>query len=66
VSPFYGNTFHNKRLIAHGLPDLVRPWLLENSHITGKNGDFGIVLEYDTDLKQLTRSTRGALLPERA
>jgi hypothetical protein len=54
------------RLLAEGLPDLVRPWLLDSAHVTGKSGECGLTLHYDTAEQVLVRRISSALLPERS
>lgn len=51
-------------LIDTELEETVRPWLLEHHHLTGKTGEYALVLEYDTLNKTFLRSTRGSVLPD--
>ncbi len=47
------------------LAQTVRPWLLEHHHLTGKTGEYALVLEYDTVQKTFLRSTQGSVLPDK-
>jgi hypothetical protein len=53
-------------LLAQGLPEMVRPWLIEMASVTGKTGEGCLTLKYDHITGTLVRSTGIALLPERS
>jgi hypothetical protein len=52
-------------LMDHELVGTVRSWLLEHHHLTGKTGEYALVLEYDILNKTFLRSTRGSVLPDK-
>jgi hypothetical protein len=53
-------------MMETGLPDLIKPWLVENEGWTGKTGGAAIWLEYDLVEKRLLATYKSALMPEKA
>lgn len=53
-------------LLETGLPDIIRPWLIENENITGKTGSSAIAIEYNVIKKRLETRVSASLLPDRA
>ena len=53
-------------LLEQGLPDLVRSWLIEKSHLTGKTGESLLWLDYVRADNVLKPTTREEILPERS
>ena len=53
-------------LLEEGLPDLVRPWLIEKSHLTGQTGGSALWLEYFRADNVLKPTIREEILPERS
>jgi hypothetical protein len=54
------------RLLVEGLPDLVRPWLLDAASVTGKSGECGLTLHYDSVEHIFVPRISNALLPDRS
>jgi hypothetical protein len=54
------------RLLAEGLPNLVRPWLLDTAGVTGTSGECGLTLHYNIAEQVLVPRISSALLPERS
>jgi hypothetical protein len=55
-----------KALVETGFPNIIRPWLMANGNITGKTGNFGMIIEYNTIDKMLVPKVQNNLLPDRA
>jgi hypothetical protein len=53
-------------LIEQGLPDLIRPWLIEKNHLTGQTGGSALWLEYVRADKVFKMTTREDISPERS
>ncbi len=53
-------------LLEQGLPDVVRPWLIEKTHLTGQTGGSALMLEYVRANKVFKSTTREDLAPERS
>lgn len=53
-------------LMTHELPNIIYPWLIQNSDIATRTGECSLVLEYVTADKAMRYTTRNALQPERA
>jgi hypothetical protein len=53
-------------LLTESLPDIAKPWLIEQSAITGKTGGSVLWLMYDRADSRLVPSFGGAILPDRA
>jgi hypothetical protein len=53
-------------LLEQGLPDLVRPWLIEKNHLTGQTGGSALWLEYVRADKVFITTTREEISPERS
>ena len=53
-------------LLEQGLPDLVRPWLIEKSHLTGQTGGSALWLEHFRADNVLKPTIREEILPERS
>jgi hypothetical protein len=51
-------------LIADTLPQVVRPWLVEHSPITGKTGGAALILHYDRTQKKIISEARSGFFPE--
>jgi hypothetical protein len=54
-----------KALVEIGLPNMVRPWLIENASLEGQIGEARINLHYDTSTKTLYSEVTNNMLPER-
>jgi hypothetical protein len=52
-------------LLQDGLPNTVRPWLIENAHVMGQTGMSGLNLEYDTATGTFKSIIQHSILPER-
>jgi hypothetical protein len=52
-------------LMTVGLPEMVRPWLIDNAGIIGKTGHIALNLEYDRLDEVLVQDRRQAILPDR-
>jgi hypothetical protein len=55
-----------KALVETGFPNTIRPWLMANGNITGKTGNFGMIIEYNTVDNLLVPRVQNNLLPDRA
>jgi hypothetical protein len=53
-------------LLTHGLPNILRHWLIENAAHADKTGGCAINLEYDVAEARLVTTVRTAFLPDRA
>lgn len=53
-------------LIEQGLPDLIRPWLIAKSHLTGQTGGTTLWLEYVRADKVFTTTLREEIAPDRS
>jgi hypothetical protein len=53
-------------LIEQAVPDVVRPWLIEKSHLTGRTGGSVLWLEYVRADHVFKSTTREDLAPERS
>jgi hypothetical protein len=53
-------------LLEQGLPDLVRPWLIEKNHLTGQTGGSALWLEYVRADNVFISTIREDILPERS
>jgi hypothetical protein len=53
-------------LIETSLPEIVRPWLIENSRLTGQSGDAGLTIEYVRSEQILKNTISCRILPERS
>jgi hypothetical protein len=52
--------------VTHELPNVIRPWLIENADIATRTGECSLVLEYITADKIMRCTKRNALQPDRA
>lgn len=55
-----------KALVETGFPNIIRPWLMANGNITGKTGNYGMRIEYNTIDKVLVSRVSNNLLLDRA
>jgi hypothetical protein len=53
-------------LLEQALPDVVYPWLIEKSHLTGQTGGSALILEYIRAEEVFKYTTREDLAPERS
>jgi hypothetical protein len=53
-------------LLEQGLPDRVRPWLVEKNHLTGQTGGSALWLEYVRADKVFITTTREDIAPDRS
>ncbi len=53
-------------LIEQGLPNIVRPWLISKSHLTGQTGGSALWLEYVRADKNFTTTLREEIAPDRS
>ena len=53
-------------LLEQGLPDLVRQWLIEKSHLTGQTGESVLWLEYVRADQVFITTTREQISPARS
>jgi hypothetical protein len=54
-----------QQLLETGLPEMLRPWMLENASIDGKTGRASIMIVFDEDERCLHCSVSSELLPDR-
>jgi hypothetical protein len=52
-------------LLEQGLPEIIRPWFITKSHLTGQTGGTALWLEYVRADKVFKMTTREDILPER-
>jgi hypothetical protein len=53
-------------LLEQGLPEIVRPWFITKSHLTGQTGGTALWMEYVRADKMFKTTTREEISPERA
>jgi hypothetical protein len=53
-------------LLTQALPDVVYPWLIEKSHLTGQTGGSALILEYIRAEEVFKYTAREDLAPERS
>ncbi len=53
-------------LLEQGLPEIIRPWLIEKSHLTGRTGGSALWLEYVRADKGFKSTIREDIDPERS
>jgi hypothetical protein len=53
-------------LLEQALPDVVRPWLIEKSHLTGQTGGSALAIEYVRADKVFVYTKREDIAPEKS
>jgi hypothetical protein len=53
-------------LLTEGLPNILRPWLMDMASVTSKTGECGLLLHYDVPIGALNETASCALLPDRS